>query len=107
MTYTEFLRQLGKAGLSAKEFAELLGMNRNSITNCASKTEVPTHLAVIASLMAEMAEHQLDFKQVMQRISFEPKKARGAGKQGRFGGDTQAELGLDFEREKKEIDEQH
>lgn len=107
MTYTEFLRQLGKAGLTVKEFATLLGMNRNSITNCAARGEVPVHLAVIASLMAEMAEHRLDFRQVMLRIPVEPKKARGAGQHRRFGGDPQEVLGLSFENKEKEIDEQH
>ena len=33
MPYEEFHRLIGKAGLSIKEFAELLGMRPNSITN--------------------------------------------------------------------------
>lgn len=79
MTYKEFQRQLGKAGLSVKEFSELIGMNRNSITNYARQEIVPSHLAIIVSLMGEMADQGIDFRPVVARIEVSPKKARGAG----------------------------
>jgi lambda repressor-like predicted transcriptional regulator len=50
MLYTDFLAELGKAGLSVRAFAELIGMNPNSISNHARTGEVPTHLAGIAKL---------------------------------------------------------
>jgi hypothetical protein len=62
MTYEEFRRQLGKAGLSVKEFAGLVRLRPNSVTNYARVGEVPSHLAVIAILMGEMADNKLDFK---------------------------------------------
>jgi len=77
MTYDEFQRQLGKAGLTIREFAELVGMNRNSISNCSRKGEVPSHLAIIAALMGEMAENRVDFCSVLAKIEIEPKKSRG------------------------------
>lgn len=85
MTYEEFRRQLGKAGLTAKEFAELVKLNSNSITNYAKSGEVPSHLAVIAALLGEMAEHKIDFRDALSRIEIEPNKPRGAGI-GKFGG---------------------
>lgn len=94
MTYEEFQRQLGKAALNVREFAELLEMNRNSITNCSKRGEVPTHLAVIATLMAEMAEHGLDFKIAISRVEIAAKKPRGAAAKGRFGGSPQEPLNL-------------
>lgn len=94
MDYGEFLRQLGKAGLSVRAFAELVGMNRNSVSNYARKGEVPAHLAVIATLMGEMKERGVDFAVVLERIDLRPKKPRGAGKRGRFGGDRQTDLDL-------------
>lgn len=94
MDYAEFLRQLGKAGLSVRAFAELIGMNRNSVSNYAQKGEVPAHLAVIAALMGEMREHGLDFRDVLERIDLRRKKPRGTGKRGRFGGDRQTDLDL-------------
>ncbi len=67
MTYTEFKRQLGKAGLTVRAFAALLGQTPNSITNYASKGEVPTHLAIIATLMAEMVDAGLEFRVALKR----------------------------------------
>ncbi|OIQ87296.1 hypothetical protein GALL_308570 [mine drainage metagenome] len=68
MTYTEFKRQLGKAGLTVRAFAALMGQTPNSITNYASKGEVPTHLAIIAVLMGEMADAGMDFRSVLRAI---------------------------------------
>jgi hypothetical protein len=67
MTYTEFKRQLGKAGLTVRAFAALLGQTPNSITNYASKGDVPKHLAIIATLMAEMADAGLGFQSLLRR----------------------------------------
>jgi hypothetical protein len=92
MSYEEFLRQLGKAGLTVREFAKLVRMNRVSISNNAKKGQVPSHLAVIASLMGEMAEKGLDYREVLSRIDIEPRKARGVAAKGKFGGDRQEDM---------------
>jgi len=91
MTYDEFRRQLGKAGVTAREFAELVALNPNSITNYARQGGVPSHLAVIVALMGEMAEHKIDFRPVLAGIEISQKKQRGAGI-GKFGGDKQESL---------------
>lgn len=77
MDYEEFKRQLSKAGLSGKDFAELLQLNKNSISNLAGKEKVPDHLAIIASLMGEMAEHKIDFRSVIERIDLKKNEPRG------------------------------
>lgn len=77
MDYEEFKRQLGKAGLSGREFADLLKLNRNSISNLAQKEKVPDHLAIIASLMGEMAEHKIDFRSVIERVDLKKNEPRG------------------------------
>lgn len=92
MTYNEFSRHLGKAGLSIKDFADLVKMNRNSITNCARLGDVPSHLAVIATLLGEMAEHSVDFRHALASIDIEPKKPRGGAAKGRFGGSKQSDM---------------
>jgi len=94
MTYDEFRRQLGKAGLTAREFASLARLNRNSVTNYAKDGEVPTHWALVAVLMGEMAEHGLDFREAMKRVETVPKKVRGSAAKGRFGGSKQSDLFL-------------
>jgi hypothetical protein len=91
MTYEEFQRQIGKAGLTIREFADMVKMNRISISNYGKKGEVPSHLAVIAALLGEMAERQIDYRDPISRIDILPKKPRGAGI-GKFGGNKQAGL---------------
>jgi hypothetical protein len=81
MTYDEFQQQIGKAGLKLQEFADLVKMNRASIYNCAQKG-VPSHLAVIAVLLSEMAERGIDYREVLSKIDIAPKKPRGAGAAG-------------------------
>ena len=78
MTYEEFQRLLGKAGLNIREFADLVKMNKNSVTNYAKQGVVPSHLAVIAALLGDMAEHHLDFRHTLSQVNIESKKPRGA-----------------------------
>lgn len=95
MTYDEFLAELGKAGLSVRAFADLIGMNPNSVSNYASTGEVPRHLAFIAALLAEITLHGIDFQPAIERVSANRKKPRGRGRPGRFGGDKQEQLELE------------
>lgn len=89
MTYEEFRRQVGKAGLTVKDFAGLIKQTPNSITNHATEGEVPSHLAIIAALMGDMAEAGVDFRATLGRIEYEPSKPRGGATKGRFGGSKQ------------------
>lgn len=77
MTYEEFRRQLGKAGITVKRFAHLLKQNPNSITNHAITGEVPAHIAIISALLAELAEHGVDYSAVLNRIDYNASKSRG------------------------------
>jgi hypothetical protein len=100
MTYDEFQRQLGKAGLTVREFANLVRMNRNSVTNCARRGEVPSHLAVIASLMGERAEHRIDFRGLLARVDIVHKRPRGAAAKGKFGGSKQPDMFVPLAKKK-------
>lgn len=91
MTYDEFKRQLGKAGVTAREFGDLIRLHPNSITNYSRLGEVPSHLAVIVTLMGEMADQGLDFRHAISRIQIAPNKPRGASAKGRFGGTKQVD----------------
>ena len=95
MSYTEFLAELEKAGLSIRAFSELIGMNRNSISNYARADELPTHLAFIAVLVVGVSKLGGDFREIMSRVELAPKKPRGAARRGRFGGDRQVRLDLE------------
>lgn len=94
MTYAEFQLELRKAGLTVREFAGLIGMNRNSVSNYAQAPQVPDHLAVIAVLMAELGSHAIDIRCVLARVPVTSKRARGGARPGRFGGNPQSELEL-------------
>lgn len=76
MTYEEFRRQLGKAGISVKEFASLVRLRPNSVTNYSKIGKVPPHLAVIAVLMGEMADNKLDFRASLSTVDFGPTGGR-------------------------------
>jgi transcriptional regulator with XRE-family HTH domain len=97
MAYAEFLLELERAGLSVRAFAELVGMNPNSISNYARNGELPTHLALIAVLVAELSSHGLDYRRAIAKVEVALKKPRGGARRGRFGGDRQISLDLQGE----------
>lgn len=66
MDYDELKRQIGKAGLTNKAFAELIGINPNSVTNF-KKNGIPSNIAIIAVLMAELKEHRINFEEAIKR----------------------------------------
>ena len=86
MPYTDFLAELQKVGLSVREFAELIGMNPNSISNYARAGELPTHIALIAVLVVGVNQLGGDYRGIISRVERVRKKPRGAGRRGRFGG---------------------
>ncbi|MDB6430164.1 XRE family transcriptional regulator [Pseudomonas aeruginosa] len=94
MTYDDFLRELDKAGLSVKRFADLVGMQPNSVSNNKKRGEVPIHLAVIVSLLAEMSARQIDYEPVMARVQPIKKRARGVAIGRRSSGDKPTMQGL-------------
>lgn len=91
MDYAIFLRQIQRAHLTLREFAELLKMNRVSLSNYAKKGIVPSHLGLIAILLAEMGKRNIDYRSILRHVAIVPKKPRGAGI-GKFGGDKQQRL---------------
>ncbi len=95
MGYEAFLRDLARAGLSIRAFAELIEMNPNSVSNYARSEEVPDKLAIIAALVAEMNAQGIDFRRVISKVELTAKKPRGLARTGHFGGDRQAPLDLD------------
>lgn len=95
MTYDDFIAELNKAGLTVRRFADLMGMQPNSVSNNKKKGEIPIHLAIIASLLAEMARGDIDYRPIFERLGPGRKKPRGAAKPGKFAGDPQGLLELD------------
>lgn len=94
VTYTEFQLELRRASLSVCAFANLVGMNRNSVSNYAGAGEVPQHLAVIAVLLAELNVSGVNYEPALARAGKAFKKPRGRSRPGRFGGNRQEDLVL-------------
>jgi transcriptional regulator with XRE-family HTH domain len=92
MPYSDFLAELQKAGLSVRAFAELIGMNPNSLSNYARCGELPTHISLIAVLVVGISEMGGDYRQIMSKVPLTPKRPRGGARQGRFGGDPQQDM---------------
>jgi hypothetical protein len=92
MGYAQFLAELTRAGLSVRGFAELIGMNPNSISNYARLDKVPVHLALISVLMAEMSVQGLGYRDAVAKVKLIPKRPRGRAQPGHFGGDPQVPL---------------
>lgn len=65
MDYGIFKKKLGQAGLSVSDFAELMQITGNSVSNYSSKGYVPVHLAVAVTLMSEMAYRNIEFKSLL------------------------------------------
>lgn len=94
MSYTDFLAELEKIGLTVRAFAELVGMNPNSISNYARTGRLPAHLARIAVLVVAVGEMGGDYRGIVSKVEVMPKKLRGGARLGHFGGDPQASLDL-------------
>lgn len=94
LTYADFLSELKAAALTVRDFAALMQMHPNSVSNYASSGEVPNHLAVIAALLAEFRRNGIDHQAVFSRIRIAAKRPRGGAERGRFGGNRQGRLGI-------------
>jgi hypothetical protein len=67
MDYTEFRRHLGKAGLSINEFAALIDVLPNSVSNYSKKSAVPRIYAIAAVLLGDAADRQISYREVLNR----------------------------------------
>ncbi|WP_174983990.1 XRE family transcriptional regulator, partial [Burkholderia lata] len=76
-----------------REFARLIRMNESSITNYSSKGTVPSHLAVIATLIGALAAHEIDFRELIAQTAIEAKRPRGRGMNFRKNGSCATEVG--------------
>lgn len=80
MTYQEFKRRLGQSGLSAQDFANCVGLNPRSLSNYARGKRVPNHWAIVVTLLAELADRNLDVQEVLSKVKPQPRPKRGRGK---------------------------
>lgn len=65
MTYKEFQISLLELNLNIKDFAQILGMNPNSITNYKLKGYMPLQLSIIINLMLEMKKNYINYEDII------------------------------------------
>ncbi len=102
MTYIEFVDCVGRARLSIRGFARLVCTHANTFTNYAKDNHVPDHWGIVATLMAEMAKHDVDFKGPLSKVELTPKKTRGGAAKGKFGGTKQPDFFIDGIKEQRQ-----
>jgi len=76
MNYHEFRRQLGKAGFTVNQYAALLHVRPNSISNYAKKGAVPQAHAIIAVALGEAGDDGKDFMALLARFGVIPARNR-------------------------------
>lgn len=86
MTYDEFQRHVGKAGLKLYEFARYMDLNPTTISNKRSRG-VPRHLAMVAVLLGELADRGIDYRELLARNGIEPTAPRNSDANGATKGD--------------------
>lgn len=72
MDYSEFRRHLGKAGLTINDFAALIGVNPNSVSNYSGRTSVPIMYALTVVLLGDTVDRGVDFRTVLLRYGISP-----------------------------------
>ncbi len=65
MTYKEFQIALLELDLNIKDFAQILGMNPNSITNYKLKGYIPLQLSIIINLILEMKKNDINYEDII------------------------------------------
>ena len=68
MNYEELTRNIAKAGLDIKEFAELIKANPNSITNYKRTKVIPLNLAITISLISYLKKTGITPENIINEI---------------------------------------
>ena len=77
MDYQEFRRQLGKAGMTINQYAELLHVLPSSISNYAKKGRVPQSHAIIVVALGDAGDRGFNFRELLARYCVYPRRPSG------------------------------
>lgn len=72
LTYSEFRRHLGKAGMTINDFAAYLCVRPSSVSNYAKAGEVPRTYAMLVVLMGEAVDRGVSVVDVLTRYGITP-----------------------------------
>lgn len=68
MNYSELQIELINSGLSIKDFASLIGMHPNSVTNYKSKGVLPLNMSIILALIVELKRNGIDPEPIIEGV---------------------------------------
>lgn len=68
MNYSELQIELINSGLSIKDFASLIGMHPNSVTNYKSKGVLPLNISIIVALIVELKRNGVDPEPIIEGV---------------------------------------
>lgn len=68
MNYSELQIELINSGLSIKDFASLIGMHPNSVTNYKSKGVLPLNMSIIVALIVELKRNDIDPEPIIEEV---------------------------------------
>jgi hypothetical protein len=77
MTYETFKDNIKKTGLSIKQFSVLIKTSHRSISSYSIQGKVPKHLAIISTLMLEMAKKDVSFMHLFENLEIDSFQKRG------------------------------
>jgi predicted transcriptional regulator len=79
LDYREFRRHLGKAGFSVNQFAELLEVRPNSVSNYRRMPTVPRIYSLLAVLLGDCVDRGVDVTTLFERFRIVSRKEPAAG----------------------------
>ena len=74
MNYKELKMNIARAGLTLKEFAELIGMHPTSITNLKKRETIPSKIIIIVLLLVMLVESGVKLDEVKKKIESKIKR---------------------------------
>ena len=79
MTFIDFKKLLLDAEISLPKFSNLIKVSEKNIQSYKKKGEVPNAIAVIARCFATMHQNDMDYRGIIEELSLEAKRKKGAG----------------------------
>ena len=79
MTFIDFKKLLLDAEITLPKFSKLIKVSEKNLQAYKQKGEVPNAIAVVASCIASMHHHNIDYRQTIDALALKAKTKKGAG----------------------------
>lgn len=79
MTFIDFKKLLLDAEITLPKLSKLIKVSEKNLQAYKKKGEVPNTIAVIASCLAHMNKHNIDYSSIIHNLELKAKTKKGAG----------------------------